>query len=158
MTQPTNEDFTDGHYDNAALIGQHYVALGVAPVWLEYWDGGDASGFVAHEDTKQGRESGKTDPGPKFDRVRFISSLEDEMLNAEDKEWIAGMMRGVVWAIGTGEMSTGLKLGDPEWTPPKDLLDVLNAITDIPVATVGPGLTEEEAKEAAKQAAREGTG
>jgi hypothetical protein len=80
MTQPTiDRDFTDGHYANAALIGQNYVKLGVTPVWLDYWDGEDGSGFVDHEDTKQGREAGKTDIGPKFDRARFISSLEDGM-------------------------------------------------------------------------------
>lgn len=87
MTQPTiDRDFTDGHYANAALIGQNYVSLGVAPVWLDYWDGGDGSGFVAHEDTKQGRESGKSDPGPKFDRARFISSLEDKSEPIEEDD------------------------------------------------------------------------
>jgi hypothetical protein len=81
LTQPTiDRPFRDGHYANAALVGQHYVALGVAPVWLPYWDGGDASGFVAHQDTQQGLWLGKSDPGPEFDRVRFISSLEDEMI------------------------------------------------------------------------------
>ncbi len=91
MTQPTiDRDFTNGHYANAALIGQNYVSLGVAPVWLDYWDGDvSASGFVAHEDTKQGRESGKSDPGPKFDRARFISSLEDDMDEAAVKALIA---------------------------------------------------------------------
>lgn len=80
FTQPTiDRPFQDGHYVNAALVGRHYVKLGVAPKWLSYWDGGDVSGFVAHEDTVQGRELGKTDPGPKFDRVRFIASLEDDM-------------------------------------------------------------------------------
>lgn len=84
LTQPTaDRPFRDGHYDNAALIGQHYVTLGVAPVWLSYWDGGQASGFVAHEDTKQGRESGKTDPGPLFDTARFIASLEGDMTQDE---------------------------------------------------------------------------
>ncbi len=81
LTQPTiDRPYRDGHYANAALVGQHYVSLGVAPVWLDYWDGDvSASGFVAHQDTVQGREAGKSDPGPEFDRVRFISSLEDGM-------------------------------------------------------------------------------
>ena len=84
LTQPTiDRPFRDGHYANAALVGKHYVSLGVAPVWLDYWDGNDASGFVAHQDTKQGRESGKTDPGPEFDKVRFIDSLEDDMTDEE---------------------------------------------------------------------------
>jgi len=84
LTQPTiDRPFQNGHYANAALIGKHYVKLGVAPVWLSYWDGNDASGFVAHEDTKQGRESGKTDPGPQFDRERFIALLEDDMTDEE---------------------------------------------------------------------------
>ncbi len=84
LAQPTiGRPFSDGHYANAALIGKHYVALGVTPVWLNYWDGGDASGFVHHADTKQGRESGKTDIGPEFDTSRFIDSLEDGMTDAE---------------------------------------------------------------------------
>ena len=84
LTQPTiDRPYRDGHYANAALVGKHYVKLGVAPVWLDYWDGNAASGFVAHQDTKQGRELGKTDPGPQFDRVRFIASLEDDMTDAE---------------------------------------------------------------------------
>ena len=85
LTQPTiDRPYRDGHYANAALVGRHYVSLGVAPVWLGYWDGDvSASGFVAHQDTVQGREAGKSDPGPEFDRVRFISSLEDSMTDAE---------------------------------------------------------------------------
>jgi hypothetical protein len=87
FTQPTiDRPFRDGHYANAALVGRHYVVLGVAPVWLPYWDGNDASGFVAHQDTKQGREAGKTDPGPQFDRVRFIASLEDDMTDEQMAE------------------------------------------------------------------------
>lgn len=84
LTQPTiDRPYRDGHYANAALIGRHYVALGVAPRWLDYWDGDvSATGFVSHQDTIQGRESGKSDPGP-FDRARFIASLEDGMTNAE---------------------------------------------------------------------------
>ncbi len=80
LTQPTiDRPFRDGHYANLALVGRRYVKLGVAPVWLDYWDGDlEASGFVAHQDTKQGRESGKTDPGPEFDSTRFIASLEME--------------------------------------------------------------------------------
>ena len=92
LTQPTaNRPFRDGHYDNAALVGRHYVALGVAPVWLPYWDGNDASGFVSHEDTIQGRQLGKTDVGAKFDKVRFISSLEDSMDKAEVEAIVRAM-------------------------------------------------------------------
>ena len=86
LTQPTiDRPFTNGHYDNLALVGKRYVSLGVAPVWLDYWDGDlEASGFVAHQNTKQGRESGKTDPGPEFDHVRFINELEDDMPTVEE--------------------------------------------------------------------------
>ena len=92
MTQPTiDRPYRDGHYDNAALVGRHYVSLGVAPVWLPFWNGDDASGFVAHQDTVQGRESGKTDPGP-FDRVRFIASLEDNMDKAEVQRIVKEML------------------------------------------------------------------
>ena len=85
LTQPTiDRPFTDGHYDNASLVGQRYVKLGVAPVWLSYWDGDlDTSGFVAHQDTKQGRESGKSDPGPEFDSARFIAGLEETVTQSE---------------------------------------------------------------------------
>lgn len=81
LTQPTiDRPFTDGHYANLALVGQHYVSLGVAPVWLLDWDGDPAvSGFVAHQNTGQGRALGKSDPGPEFDHERFIASLEDDM-------------------------------------------------------------------------------
>lgn len=83
-TQPTiDRPFTEGHYANLAMIGRHYVSLGVAPVWLDYWDGSDISGFVDHEDTSQGRDGGKTDIGYQFDRARFIASLEDFMNPAQ---------------------------------------------------------------------------
>lgn len=80
LTQPTiDRPFTEGHYINAALVGRHYVSLGVAPKWLSYWDGNTIeSGFVSHEDTIQGRASGKSDPGPEFDRQRFIASIEEK--------------------------------------------------------------------------------
>lgn len=80
LTQPAaDRPFTDGHYANAALVGRHYVSLGVAPVWLPYWDGNtDESGFVGHEDTIQGRAVGKSDPGQEFDTVRFIASLQED--------------------------------------------------------------------------------
>ena len=85
FTQPTiDRTFGTGHYANAALIGRHYVAQGVAPVWLDYWDGNlIQSGFVDHEDTIQGRESGKSDIGYRFDRPRFIDSLEVPMNDEE---------------------------------------------------------------------------
>lgn len=81
FTQPTiDRTFGAGHYANAALIGRHYVKLGVKPVWLNYWDGNlTQSGFVDHEDTVQGQASGKSDMGYRFDRARFIASLEDDM-------------------------------------------------------------------------------
>ena len=157
LTQPTSDRaFRDGHYDNAALVGRRYVQMGVKPVWLEYWDGDvTASGFVAHQDTKQGREAGKTDPGLEFDSQRFIASLEDGMpLDDETKDYFAGLMRGVVLALGTGQMNSAMRRGDPDWEPPKDLLDVLNAIGGI---QSGSGLTEEETVEAVKKAAREGS-
>jgi hypothetical protein len=63
LTQPTiDRPYRDGHYANVALVGWRYIKLGVAPKWLDYWDG-DVS-------------------------VRFIASLEDDMLSAEDKEFI----------------------------------------------------------------------
>lgn len=99
LTQPTiDRPFTDGHYTNAILVGQHYVKLGVAPVWLDYWDGDvSASGFVGHEDTVQGRESGKSDPGPKFDRERFIAGLEDGMgFTTEQEKEIRRIVRNEV--------------------------------------------------------------
>lgn len=95
FTQPTiDRTFGKGHYDNAALIGRHYVKLGVKPVWLGDWDGNlTQSGFVDHEDTVQGRASGKSDIGHRFDRPRFIASLEVDMpLNTADKTWLKAMV------------------------------------------------------------------
>jgi hypothetical protein len=78
--------------------------LGVAPVWLSFWDGDvTASGFVHHADTIQGRESGKTDIGPKFDRVRFISSLEDDM---NDEEFERRTLK-VLQTVGLKQMDDG---------------------------------------------------
>ena len=93
LTQPTiDRPFTDGHYDNLALVGQRYVSLGVAPVWLSHWDGNlEASGFVAHENTVQGQGSGKTDPGPEFYQVRFIDSLEVDMTPQEVRDIVRAM-------------------------------------------------------------------
>lgn len=96
LTQPTiDRPFTDGHYANAALVGRHYVALGVAPVWLDYWDGGDVSGFVAHQDTVQGRQSGKTDPGVQFDEARFIADVKAEM-EPEEEDMTPAEVRAIV--------------------------------------------------------------
>ena len=93
LTQPTaDRPFTDGHYDNAALVGRHYVASGVEPVWLSYWDGSpNVSGFVDHMDTIQGRASGKSDIGPEFDRARFVTSLEDDMTPQEVRDIVREM-------------------------------------------------------------------
>ncbi|KKK62469.1 hypothetical protein LCGC14_3004010, partial [marine sediment metagenome] len=47
-----------------------------------------------HQDTVQGRESGKTDPGL-FDRARFIASLEDDMDWETFVEWTHRFIREV---------------------------------------------------------------
>ena len=94
-----------------------------------------------------------------WDQAAFIADvkaeMEDDMLTDEDKLYLAGLMRGVLWAIGTGNMNSSLKLGAPEWTPPKDLMDVLNSIAGI---QAGSGLTAEETIEANQEATRRGTG
>ena len=138
LTQPTiDRPFTNGHYDNLSLVGRRYVSLGVAPVWLSYWDGNlDASGFVAHQDTKQGRESGKTDPGPEFDHVRFIDSLEEDMPTLEE---IKGL----------------LERHADSYILPKVEKIIKRQLDALPP---GGGLTEEEAVEAAIEALRRGTG
>jgi len=153
LTQPTiDRPFTDGHYANAALIGQNYVKLGVAPVWLEYWDGNDASGFVAHEDTIQGRQSGKSDPGPKFDRARLISSLEDDMTD----EQMAELKRHITDTINNqGQQRNEQHRSIEELVRNQGLQRDKQHET---LGTGGGGLTAEEAVEANKQAAREGTG
>jgi len=100
----------------------------------------------------------RSDPGS-LDLVTFTldvkAKMEDSMpLDNETKDYFAGLMRGVVLALGTGQMNGAMRRGDPDWTPPKDLLDVLNAIAGI---QAGSGLTEEETVEAVKKAGREGT-
>ena len=166
MTQPTiDRPFTDGHYANAALIGQNYVSLGVAPVWLDYWDGGDESGFVAHEDTIQGRQSGKSDPGPKFDRARFIASLEDKPTEEEDMSKhihspskvgmeLFGFKRELpndkehqaIHAMGYKDTP----ITDAQWD------DLVNFPSGGAASGLAP-LSAEETVEAVKQAQREGT-
>lgn len=111
ITQPTaDRPFRDGHYANAALVGRHYVALGVAPVWLSFWDGNlIESGFVDHQDTIQGRESGKTDVGLKWDRPRFIASLEDDMTQDEFNEMLRKGLKTIEVKAHT---DTGLPIGN----------------------------------------------
>ncbi len=164
LTQPTiDRDFTDGHYANAALIGQNYVKLGVAPVWLPYWDGG-GSGFVAHEDTKQGRELGKSDPGPKFDRARFIASLQPEPTEEEEMPKLIQLKGTQAIAVFNDVYKLqGLRSEFIAYFYPGLKVDQVSQADwdSIPDAHGGGGaggLTEEEAVEANKRAAREGTG
>ena len=148
-----SDGFTLKQMESLAIVGRYYVdVFGVAP---QHITDINLSGFVGHQETPQGISVGKSDPGSQFMWQAFISSLEDRMLDDDDKRYLASLMRGLVWAIGTGHMTNAMKNGDPGWEPPKDLDDVLQAIAGI---QAGSGLTEEEAKEAAKQAAREGTG
>ena len=72
-------------------------------------------------------------------KFALINKWEENDMN--DKDWVtmAGLLRGVIWAITEGKMSTGLKKGDPEWTPKHDLEDVLKAIGSI---QAGSGTTE----------------
>lgn len=147
LTQPTiDRPFTDGHYENAALIGRHYVSLGVVPVWLPYWDGNTVeSGFVAHEDTIQGRQSGKSDPGPQFDRQRFITSLsEEEDMAAATPEDVRETARALSRYLRTGSAGSGLKgpgPDDPNWPNPVDdgVNITMQAILDAIVASPGSG-------------------
>ena len=75
---------------------------------------------------------------PWEEKFALINELEDGM-NDKDWERMAGLLRGVVWAVTDGQMSTGLKKGDPEWAPKRDLGDVMNAIAGI---QAGSGATD----------------
>lgn len=55
---------------------------------------------------------------------------EDEMTEA-DWARMAGLIRGAVLAIGTGQMNSGMKNGDPDWTPPMDLKDVMDKLAAV---------------------------
>ena len=85
LTQPTiDRTFTEGHYRNLVKVCVPYIQQGVPVVWLDYWryTQDQPRGFVGHEDTQQGRSVGKSDPGPQFNRDKFLSMLireEDDM-------------------------------------------------------------------------------
>ena len=79
-------------------------------------------------------------------------------LDNEDKLYLAGLARAIVRAIATGSFAIALRHGAGEGGYTKaehDLAEVLTAIGDTQASS---GLTEEGAVEAAKKAAREGTG
>lgn len=71
---------------------------------------------------------GTTCPGTRYkewvpglvNRARALK--EDNMpLNNEDKEYLGGLMRGLVLALGTGGMNSPMRTGDPKWMPPVTL-------------------------------------
>ncbi len=72
---------------------------------------------------------------------------EDDMpLDAADKEYLAGLMRGAVQAIGNKVMNNPMKAGDPDWVPPVALKDVLTSIGATPTLS----LTDDDLKKLAK--------
>lgn len=84
LTQPTiDRPYTDGHYALLARACAHYLSLGVPLIHLPRYDSGQR-GFVGHDQTVQGKRSGKTDPGPQFDWDRFIRMVEAELTEEEE--------------------------------------------------------------------------
>ena len=99
-------------------------------------------------------------PSGRIPWVRLIGDLalqEDDMakLDAEDKRYLAGLMRAVIRAVGTGVFSSPLQ-GDPNYTEAEhDLMEVLREVKKIPA--VGGGPTAAQTKQAVKDALKEGT-
>ena len=81
------------------------------------------------------------------DEAKFalINEWEDDMpLDNKDKEYLAGLMRGVIWALTDGQLNTPLKQGAGDWKPKRDLKDVMDAIESI---QAGSGVTEAQVEE-----------
>lgn len=80
LTQPfADTPYTDGHYAAAALAFRftndwlRYLNQPPIPAVLAVSSAG--RGCIGHEDTQQGIEAGKTDPGPQWDWPRFLAML-----------------------------------------------------------------------------------
>lgn len=80
LTQPTRgHAYQDGHYNNLVMVARHYLELGVLPIHLlGYFNEGEISGFVAHENTGHGQRVVKSDPGAEFDWDRFLNMLNED--------------------------------------------------------------------------------
>ena len=91
VCQPTiDRPYKEGHYKNLVTVCVPYVKAGIPVVHLPTLEWADGRrGFVGHEETEQGLRDGKSDPGPPFDRAKFIHMLkaetEEEMTPAEFK-------------------------------------------------------------------------
>ncbi|KPJ64885.1 hypothetical protein AMK68_00180 [candidate division KD3-62 bacterium DG_56] len=73
-------------------------------------------------------------------------------LDDDDKLYLAGLMRGVVRAIATGQFSSGLRQGDPDYTEAeRDLKDVMDKLAAIDRAGTGTGGLSEPQVEAIVQ-------
>ncbi len=74
----------------------------------------------------------------------YLGQEDDMALNDEDKTYLAGLMRGVIWAFTDGQLNTSLRQGAGDWKPSRDLGDVINAISNSPA---GAGVTEAQVEE-----------
>ena len=92
MTQPTADTpYTEGHYQGCAqairVMVEAYPNIPLAHVGTEV-----ETGIIGHEETRQGRLAGKSDPGGMWDWGKLMGMLEDDMDTAEIERAL-----GVIW-------------------------------------------------------------
>jgi hypothetical protein len=81
LTQPTtNHPFTSLHYEGLALAflltNLYLRADGLPPIPAFHTASVNTPGILGHDETPQGKASGKSDPGPRFDWAYFLSLLK----------------------------------------------------------------------------------
>lgn len=81
LTQPLPDTpYTQGHYEAAALafdLTNHWLALmGASPIPPRHVFSGLERGVIGHDETEQGRASGKSDPGEPWQWDYFLSLLK----------------------------------------------------------------------------------
>jgi len=81
----TTTPYTEGHYRLLAAIVEPYILQGV-PILFEHFYVNGRKGFTGHEDSNQGKQAGKSDPGDLFNWDKFIGMLRGEPEEEEDDD------------------------------------------------------------------------
>ncbi len=125
LEQPKASDqITAPQYEKLTLIGRTYYPS-IPMIHLRTVN--HEAGWIEHRETPQGIRVGKSDVGT----FNWQAFLEEDDMNEADWERMAGLMRGAVLAIGTGQMNSGMRHGDPGWSPPTDLKDVMDKLAAV---------------------------
>jgi len=102
LTQPLpNTPYTEGHYRNLVEVCRDYVATGVPIRHVGRISQLAAEGFTGHEETAQGVQDGKSDPGPPFDWDKFMAMLTPEEEDDKMLKLISTTHKGAYWAFIT---------------------------------------------------------